>query len=123
MSLTEIFESVENNDIEKIKRAIQTMTVHSLDQVINYKGQSPLKIAVLNNNLALSSILLNYGFNPNQKDNTKLSPFIAAASNGFDQTFHCLSPQAQTPINTIALVEPPFFHQVKKGILKSLKSH
>lgn len=59
MSLTEIFESVENNDIEKIKRAIQTVNVHSLDQVINYKGQSPLKIAVLNNNLALSRILLN----------------------------------------------------------------
>ena len=48
----------------------------------NEVGQSPLHLAVLNNQLSVAAYLLNKGFSPNKKDENLLPPFIAAAANG-----------------------------------------
>lgn len=53
----------------------------------NEEGQTPLHIAVLNNQLAAAAILLHKGFSPNAKDKNLLSPFIAAAANGLNDMF------------------------------------
>lgn len=57
---------------------------------VNEEGQSPLHLAVLNNNIEIAALLLQKGFNPNQKDNNQLSPLIASAANGLDEMFELL---------------------------------
>ena len=57
---------------------------------VNEEGQSPLHLAVLNNNIEVAALLLQKGFNPNQKDNNQLSPLIASAANGLDEMFELL---------------------------------
>ena len=57
---------------------------------VNEEGQSPLHLAVLNNNIEVAALLLQKGFNPNQKDNNQLSSLIASAANGLDEMFELL---------------------------------
>ena len=56
----------------------------------NEVGQSPLHLAVLNNQLSVAAYLLNKGFSPNKKDENLLPPFIAAAANGLTDMFELL---------------------------------
>ncbi|WP_285009701.1 ankyrin repeat domain-containing protein [Lactococcus formosensis] len=58
--------------------------------VVNESGQSPLHLAVLANQVDVAAILLSRGFDPSQKDKNHLSPFIAAAANGFTELFELL---------------------------------
>lgn len=50
-------------------------------------GNTALMSAVLANKLKYVDTLLSLGSNPDQKNNIKLSPFIAAAANGHTQVF------------------------------------
>lgn len=53
--------------------------------VADEAGRSLLMIAIQNNDLALVKELLAFGADVNQRDNTRLTPFICAAANGFDE--------------------------------------
>lgn len=57
----------------------------------NEKGQTPLHVAVLKNNIEVAAYLLSKGANPNAKDSMGLSPYIAAAANGFSEMFDLIS--------------------------------
>lgn len=57
----------------------------------NEKGQTPLHVAVLKNNLEVAAYLLSKGANPNAKDSMGLSPYIAAAANGLSEMFDLIS--------------------------------
>lgn len=59
-------------------------------ELVNDQGQSPLHLAVLGNRLEVAALLLQAGYDPNQRDNNLLSPFIAAAANGFTEMFELL---------------------------------
>lgn len=55
--------------------------------VRNNQGQTPLHLAVLKNMPEIAAYFLSLGANPNAKDHMGLSPFIAAAANGFSEMF------------------------------------
>lgn len=71
--------------LDKLKRVGK----YNLDEV-NEGGQTPLHWTVLNNKIDLTAFLLSKGYNPDQKDYNMLSPFIAAAANGFNEVFQLL---------------------------------
>lgn len=75
----------EENTMEQLSQ----LATYNLAE-INEEGQTPLHLAVLNNNIEVAALLLQKGFNPNQKDNNQLSPLIASAANGFDEMFQLL---------------------------------
>lgn len=82
-----IFEVIQENQLEKLEEHLKNKeSIHLLDSM----ERSPLMHAVLANNLAMTGLLIEAGANPNQKDATELSPFIAAAANGFDEVFQLL---------------------------------
>lgn len=58
--------------------------------LVNEQGQSPLHVAVMKNQRAVVAYLLGKGYSPSQRDQTQLSPFIAAAANGFDGVFELI---------------------------------
>lgn len=118
-----IFETFElASEIEVLKQ-FQTMTQWNL-AAKNEKGQSPLHLAVMKNYLAVAAFLLGKGYSVNQKDHTQLSPFIAAAANGFGPMFELLT-QFQPQVNQVnrfggtALhpsAEKGFIHVVQKAL-------
>ncbi|MHC5268778.1 ankyrin repeat domain-containing protein [Enterococcus sp. LJL98] len=83
---TTLFEILQQTSQAKILTDLAAVK-HWDVQVVNERGQSPLHLSVMNNQLAVTAYLLGKGFDPSQKDQTQLSPFIAAAANGFDQLF------------------------------------
>ena len=83
----DIFDAVKHNDIDRLKIILKKTDSKKIHEVVNENMQTPLLIATLNNNISMVSLLLEAGFDPNQKDITELSPFIGAASNGFTNVF------------------------------------
>lgn len=73
----------------KIQEAIQILKKTPLDSLDEH-GQSPLMHAVQKNDLLLTAACLDAGFSPDQKNRDQLSPFIAAAANGFSDVFQLL---------------------------------
>ncbi|MGY3765676.1 ankyrin repeat domain-containing protein [Vagococcus vulneris] len=57
---------------------------------INSLGQTDLMLAVLAKNITKTAKLLELGSDPNHKDNSGLSPFIAAAANGLSDIFELI---------------------------------
>lgn len=90
MEYDQLYHAIEDDDIDLVKIELEKLNRDSLRGVVNDRGQSPLMVATLKNNLSLSAIFLNFGFDPNQKDDNELSPFVAAAANGFDKIFKLL---------------------------------
>lgn len=121
MSHTELFEAVEKNDIEKVIVLVKDLDKNNLDQVVNSNGQNPLMVAVLRNNLALSTILLDAGFDPSQKDVTELPPFIAAASNGFDEILSVLISAKPDPTQYNRFGGTALLPSSEKGYLKAVQ--
>lgn len=90
MKYQEIFKAIENEDIKETKKQIEKLKKSDLSLVINDLRQSPLMVSTLKNNLNLTALLLEFGFDPSQKDMTELSPFIASAANGFEKIFELM---------------------------------
>lgn len=84
--ISDIFSAISNNDIQEALLLLKKEPRESVDK----HGQSPLMHAVQRNNLLLTEACLHAGFSPNQKNNDQLSPFIAAAANGFSDIFQLL---------------------------------
>lgn len=82
-----IFKAVTKNDIASLREQVKKVDKEKLHTVVNDLSQTPLMVATLNNNIGLVALLLDCGFDPNQKDATELSPFVGAAANGFDDIF------------------------------------
>lgn len=82
-SISEMMKT-EHTDI--LLSTLESMTKEELTEV-DEAGQTLLHLAVFNKQLAVVALLLSKGSNPNQKNNTMLSPFIAAAANGFSEIF------------------------------------
>ena len=121
MAHTKLFEAVENNDIETVTKLVNELDKDNLHEVVNANGQTPLMIAVLKDNLALSTILLHAGFDPNQKDVTQLPPFIAAASNGFDQVLSVLITDKPDPAQVNRFGGTALLPSSEKGYLKAVQ--
>lgn len=87
----EIFEVLEKDSTSAILQKFETIENWNLE-LTNEKGQSPLHVAVMNNQVAVVAYLLGKGYAPSQRDATQLSPFIAAAANGFKTVFELMLP-------------------------------
>lgn len=109
----------------------QLETIEEWDtHLVNAQGQSPLHLAVMKNQLSVVAYLLGKGYQPSQKDQNQLSPFIAAAANGFDRIFELLlsfSPDLQqvnrfggTALHPSA--EKGFISVVQKALLAGVPS-
>lgn len=85
-ALFEIFQAESQTEILRQLELIEDLDLHA----VNAQGQSPLHLAVMKNQFAVTAYLLGKGYLPSQKDQTQLSPFIAAAANGFDRIFELL---------------------------------
>lgn len=85
-----LFKAVESGDKEQVENILKDKRNSELNILLNDKKQSPLHIATFNNDISLTAYLLSRGFDPNQQDENKLSPFIAAAANGFDDIFNLM---------------------------------
>ncbi len=86
--MTTIFDNIKEKQTADL---LQELTRQSFDvTIVNEAGQTPLHLAVARNELAVAAVLLSKGFSPNTKDDTMLSPFIAAAANGFSEMFQLL---------------------------------
>ena len=118
---TKLFEAVENNDIETVTKLVNELDKKYLHEVVNEKGQTPLMIAVLNNHLALTTVLLHAGFDPDQQDINDLSPFIAAAANGFDQTLSVLISEKPDPTQVNRFGGTALLPSSEKGYLKAVQ--
>ncbi len=118
---TKFLKAVENNDVETVTQLVQTLDKNNLHVVVNDQGQTPLMVAVLQNNLALTTILLEAGFDPNQKDVNHLSPFVAAAANGFDQVFSVLISAKPDPTQVNRFGGTALLPSSEKGYLKAVQ--
>ncbi|AQP53544.1 hypothetical protein CBF34_00310 [Vagococcus penaei] len=78
-----LVEFLENGELTKFLAQVTPST----KEVTNHKGQSALMLVVLANDLAKVAQLLSLGLDANHQDNGELSPFIAAAANGFSDIF------------------------------------
>uniref|UniRef100_UPI00403FC17D ankyrin repeat domain-containing protein n=1 Tax=Candidatus Enterococcus willemsii TaxID=1857215 RepID=UPI00403FC17D len=85
-SIFEIMNQLNSSDILTDLAQIEVIDT----TIVNEVGQTPLHLAVVRNQIEVAALLLSKGFNPNQKDKTMLSPFIAAAANGLSDMFHLL---------------------------------
>lgn len=121
MTNIKLFEAVENNDIETVTKIVTELDKSNLHKVVNDDGQTPLMIAVLKNNLALSTVLLHAGFDPNQKDVNQLPPFIAAAANGFDQVLSVLISAKPDPTQVNRFGGTALLPSSEKGYLKAVQ--
>jgi ankyrin repeat protein len=83
-----IFDSIKQKQLDAV---LDELSTHAIDvHSVNEEGQTPLHLAVATNQVAIAAVLLNKGLSPNTKDHTMLSPFIAAAANGFSEMFQLL---------------------------------
>lgn len=89
---------LEENVFQIINQPNQVKVLEALYQeksidvnLTNNKGQTLLHLAVLKNMPEVAAYLLSKGANPNVKDNMGLSPFIAAAANGFSEMFEIIN--------------------------------
>lgn len=83
------FELFKQPSQQEILRQLVNVKEWDLD-LVNEQGQSPLHLAVMKNQRGVVAYLLGKGYSPSQRDKTQLSPFIAAAANGFDGVFELL---------------------------------
>lgn len=83
---TKIIEAIKHNNYEEIIEGLEQLSVEELRQEDD-EGQTLLHWAVFQNQLAIASILLSKGCDPNKKNKSMLSPFIASAANGLDDMF------------------------------------
>lgn len=117
----ELFEAIERNHIERVIKLVKNLNIDNLHQIVNESGQTPLMVAVLNNNIALTSILLDAGFDPSQKDKTDLSPFIAAAANGFDRVLSVLITAKPDPTQVNRFGGTALLPSSEKGYFKAVQ--
>jgi hypothetical protein len=121
MTDTKFFKAVEANDLATVTQMVQTLDKNHLHEIVNDQGQTPLMVAVLQNNLALATILLEAGFDPSQKDVNHLSPFVAAAANGFDQVFSVLISAKPDPTQVNRFGGTALLPASEKGYLKAVQ--
>lgn len=77
-----------SGDLEQVRMLLEKKVS------IQYKdefGQTALMRSVLFNHSLITELLLKEGSNPNQKDSTGLSPFIAAGANGFSDSLKLMT--------------------------------
>lgn len=86
-----IFEILTNKSTSEILQTFEQIIDWDLE-LVNEQGQSPLHVAVMHNQVAVVAYLLGKGYRPSQRDQTQLSPFIAAAANGFKAVFELMLP-------------------------------
>lgn len=121
MSYDNLFKAVSNGDIATVSELVKTLDTSKLSDIVNANGQTPLMVAVLSNNLALATILLEVGFDPSQKDITMLPPFIGAASNGFDQILEVLISAKPDPTQYNRFGGTALLPSSEKGYLKAVQ--
>lgn len=121
MAHTKLFEAIEKNDIETATKLVNELDKNNLHEVVNDKEQTPLMVTVLKNQFALSTILLQAGFDPNQADVNYLSPFIAAAANGFDQVLSVLISDKPDPTQVNRFGGTALLPSSEKGYLKTVQ--
>lgn len=93
MEYQELFKAVENEDLKETEKQLEKLEEtekKNLSLIVNDLNQSPLMVSTLKNDLSLTALLLEFGFDSSQKDITELSPFIASAANGFDEIFELI---------------------------------
>lgn len=75
-----LIQAVSSNDFSKVSEILKTNT-DSIDEV-NENGETPLLIAVHNNQNDIAKKLIDAGANVNQQDNIKDSPYLYAGAEG-----------------------------------------
>ncbi|MGM0339245.1 ankyrin repeat domain-containing protein [Enterococcus sp. AZ007] len=75
-----LIQAVSSNDSAKVTEILKAKT-YSIDEV-NEKGETPLLIAVHNNQIEIAKKLINAGANVNQQDNIEDSPYLYAGAEG-----------------------------------------
>ena len=73
-------------ETEAAKLLAQGAKIEAVDEL----GRSPLMLAVQGHSLALTELCLRYQADPNQRDQTELTPFIAAAASGYSDLLPAL---------------------------------
>lgn len=81
-----VFDILRGQDIATILTELEAVTSDAMD-LVDEAGQTPLHLAVFNHQVEVAAVLLNKGAQPNKKNSTMLSPFIAAAANGLSDMF------------------------------------
>lgn len=84
-----IFEILKDQDIGQILTALEQVTPQEM-ALVDEAGHTLLHLAVFNQQVEVAAVLLNKGAQPNKKNATMLSPFIAAAANGLADMFQLL---------------------------------
>lgn len=117
-----LFDAIEEENVSAVVEYLEGLDKETFPEIVNENKQNPLFVAVIQNNLQLASILLEAGFDPNQKDITELPPFIAAASNGFDEIFDliCLYGPDKNQYNRFG--GTALLPSSEKGYLKTVQS-
>ena len=85
-----IFKAVLDDDYKSLTTYLKELDHTKHSEVVNDLKQTPLMVATLNNKKGMVSLLLDFGFDPSQKDVNELSPFVGAAANGFDDIFELM---------------------------------
>lgn len=75
-----LIQAVSSNDFSKVSEILKTNT-DSIDEV-NENGETPLLIAIHNNQNDIAKKLIDAGANVNQQDNIKDSPYLYAGAEG-----------------------------------------
>lgn len=75
-----LLKAVSSNDSEKVAEILETKT-YPIDE-LNEKGETPLLIAVHNNQIELAKKLIDAGANVNIQDNIADSPYLYAGAEG-----------------------------------------
>lgn len=121
MSYENLFKAVVDNDIKTVESILSTLDSSQLNEIVNENKQTPLMLAVLKNNLVLTTLLLKAGFDPSQKDITELPPFVAAAANGFDKVFSMLLSVKPDPKQVNRFGGTALLPSSEKGYLKTVQ--
>lgn len=93
-----IFEAIKKGDLQAVKHHIEE---HNVDvNFANENLQSLLMVAVQSNDPKIVDYLVSKGANPNQRDNTMLTPWICSGANGFHEVTKVLL-KANPDINSV----------------------
>lgn len=117
-AITDIFTTINNNKMHEAIQILRQIPLDSMDE----HGRSPLMCAVQKNNLLLTAACLNAGFSPNQKNKEQLSPFIAAAANGFSDIFQLLLAYQPQVTQTNQFGGTALLPSSEKGYLKVVQA-
>ncbi|MGO3573607.1 MAG: ankyrin repeat domain-containing protein [Pseudolactococcus laudensis] len=93
-----LIQAVSEGDIEKTKEILNSSD-YQIDE-INEKSETPLLIAVHNNQVAIAKLLIDAGANVNQQDTIQDSPYLYAGAEGRTEILSYILTHA-TPDQTV----------------------